>query len=306
MAIPQSGIPGIPYLRECFVLDSNRSLIWRERPVGHFESERDCQAWNATNAGKQAGGPDGRVQIDGQRVDLRRVAIALAMPRGYRATPVEVYGAKAADVLAEELVAAEAFMSDTRAIWRPDPEYLEAYRRMATNGRVIEAAAWIIERKKQWTVPPEEMIAALMNWAAVCVAEKRVPASPGELKRACKEKLKQAVAFEAEAEAARLAGDMTRAIDALHNAVVDKHWAKRRAAMAEGRGSPGDLPVVEYSGRKKDRGNTVGKATRITLTKVMRAFCGNSMRTVCFAFAAAAADDDLLTRDMARRRAIKP
>ena len=78
--------PPVPYLRECFTLDdATGKLFWRQRPVEHFKTLRDCNAWNTRFAGREAGGLDrqGYVRLglvvngSKKRIKAHRVIYAL-------------------------------------------------------------------------------------------------------------------------------------------------------------------------------------------------------------------------------------
>lgn len=49
-------IPSLDYLNECFLLEKNAGiLIWKVRPLEHFDSWKSHRAWNAAWPGKRAG-----------------------------------------------------------------------------------------------------------------------------------------------------------------------------------------------------------------------------------------------------------
>lgn len=59
------------YLRECFDIDELGQLVWRVRPLHHFNGDEEkANFCNEKNAGRRAGGMrDGywRIAIDGQK-----------------------------------------------------------------------------------------------------------------------------------------------------------------------------------------------------------------------------------------------
>lgn len=52
------GCMGAEFLRECFDADfENGKLIWRNRPLHHFDSKKRMMWWNSKHAGNTAGAP---------------------------------------------------------------------------------------------------------------------------------------------------------------------------------------------------------------------------------------------------------
>ena len=56
------------------------SMVWKERDISHFSSERYCKAWNSSHAGKECGNimRNGykRMEIAGKRIFVHRAAFA--------------------------------------------------------------------------------------------------------------------------------------------------------------------------------------------------------------------------------------
>lgn len=63
----RSLVPHLAFLRECFEYEPDTGhLIWKQRPVAHFKTERGQKIFNSRRAGKRAGtrqGSDGRLQL---------------------------------------------------------------------------------------------------------------------------------------------------------------------------------------------------------------------------------------------------
>jgi len=69
-------MPSQLYLWECFDWDNARKrLVWRERPLDHFNSKLAWRSWNRRYPGKDAGTSDGRVWIEGVRRNINSVII---------------------------------------------------------------------------------------------------------------------------------------------------------------------------------------------------------------------------------------
>jgi hypothetical protein len=67
------------YVRECLEYNPETGLLkWKTRPVEHFKSERDYNAWNSNYAGKNAGSNTGngyiRIVINNQPYKAHRLA----------------------------------------------------------------------------------------------------------------------------------------------------------------------------------------------------------------------------------------
>ena len=48
-------LPSLEYLNECFSLGGKTGLIWKQRPLSHFKSQRDYNIWNTKFSKKEAG-----------------------------------------------------------------------------------------------------------------------------------------------------------------------------------------------------------------------------------------------------------
>ena len=81
-----NSLPPVDQLRQLLIYEPDTGrLIWRERPREMFKTARDCNAWNARHAGKEAGSmftlPSGyksmRVRLNGNQYKAHRVAFAL-------------------------------------------------------------------------------------------------------------------------------------------------------------------------------------------------------------------------------------
>jgi hypothetical protein len=80
----------IAVLHECFEYNfEDGTLFWKERPVNHFLSEKDCDIWNSKFARKKAGCLDKygylqlRLRIKGTETELRGHRVIWAMNTGY-------------------------------------------------------------------------------------------------------------------------------------------------------------------------------------------------------------------------------
>jgi hypothetical protein len=54
--VAAKNLPDLSFVRECLDYDPDTGIfLWRERPRGHFRTQRACATWNARYAGKLAG-----------------------------------------------------------------------------------------------------------------------------------------------------------------------------------------------------------------------------------------------------------
>jgi hypothetical protein len=75
-------LPTVEYLRECFEYDESTGvLVWKVRPVHHFNGEHGWRTTNGRSAGRVAGSVSGKgylcVEIEGVSYKAHRIVVAL-------------------------------------------------------------------------------------------------------------------------------------------------------------------------------------------------------------------------------------
>jgi hypothetical protein len=65
----------LEYVQECFELDNNGNVIWKERPEEHFKTAKACRSFNTRHASKLAGDTRTRCNKTGVKVKMPSITL---------------------------------------------------------------------------------------------------------------------------------------------------------------------------------------------------------------------------------------